>query len=151
MTNDELDVKAFGESMAAWDSKAREVQGDYRNRLAADGLQMMLGMQGKIESAWGRMPDPNDAEQISQYIREVVLCVTDELHELLNEVHWKPWKDARGIKDVARYREELADVLHFVFDLYLAAGLSGRDMLMDYLAKHQENLDRRDRAEYRAG
>lgn len=114
------------------------------------GFDFLLGMQSEVEQAWGRAVDPGDPEAVSKYIREVVLCVTDELHEVLGEVNWKPWKDDRGIKDVAKYREEMADVLHFILDLYLAAGLSGRDIVVDYLSKHYTNLERNKSTEYRA-
>lgn len=115
---------------------------------ASVGLQYLLGLQHTVETGWNRLPDQGDPEWQSQYIREVVLCATDELHELLAEVHWKPWKNKSGIKDLAKYREELADVLHFVLDLYLAAGLSGEDMVTDYVSKNEENISRLTRTEY---
>ena len=117
---------------------------------ASRGLDFLLKRQLDVEIVWGRQVDPANPEAVSQYIRDVILCATDELHEVLAEVNWKPWKDKRGIKDVSKYREEMADVLHFIFDLYLAAGLSGRDIVNDYLDKNSENLARNKSAEYRA-
>jgi NTP pyrophosphatase (non-canonical NTP hydrolase) len=117
---------------------------------AETGLDFMLGLQGDLEDVWGRRVDPADPEAVSTYVREVVLCAEDELHEVLAEVHWKPWKDSRGIKDRDKYREEMADVLHFVLDLYLAGGITGREIIADYLAKNNENLGRNKSAEYRA-
>lgn len=111
-------------------------------------LDTMLELQAKIESQWGRMPNSKDPENVSTYVRQVVLCLEDELHEALAHVHWKPWKTSRGFKDVYQYRAELADVLHFVLDLYLAAGLTGADIYQDYLAKHKENISRRSSKEY---
>ena len=117
--------------------------------IASTGFQFLLGLQGNLENIWGRKVDPTDPEAVSAYVRDVVLCTTDELHEVLAEVHWKPWKDSRGIKDVAKYREEMADVLHFILDLYLAAGLTGEDIVADYLAKNDENHKRAQSAAYR--
>ena len=111
-------------------------------------FDVLLNLQSKIESQWGRLPDPENPENVSQYIREVALCLEDELHEALAHVHWKPWKISRGFKDRSKYRTEVADVLHFVLDLYLAAGLNGSDIYADYLAKHQENLKRCSSPEY---
>jgi len=116
---------------------------------AATGLSHMLELQRNIERVWGRLVDPDDPAAVSKYIREVVLCATDELHEVLGEVHWKPWKTTRGIKDMPKYREEMSDVLHFILDLYLAAGLTGEDIVQDYVAKHHENLRRNSSTEYR--
>jgi len=130
----------------ARESKALAVQTSVGE--ATRGLDFMLGLQGDIERIWGRLVDPEDPQAVSKYVREVVLCATDELHEVLAEVHWKPWKDLRGIKDRDKYREEMADVLHFVLDLYLAAGLTGEDIILDYMSKHYENLQRRKNAAY---
>ena len=105
-------------------------------------IDELLTLQTSLEQAWGRLPDLTDAEAVSEYIRQTVLCATDELHELLHEVHWKPWKEGRGIRDVEAYREELADVVHFVLDLYLVAGLTGDDLVNDYFSKHHENVRR---------
>lgn len=114
-------------------------------------LDTMLDLQRDVERGWGRLPDPEDAEAVSTYLREVILCATDELHEVLAEVHWKPWKQPRGIKDVAAYREEVADVMHFILDLYLAAGLTGEDIYQDYVAKHNINIDRTTNSQYKEG
>lgn len=105
-------------------------------------IDELLTLQTSLEQAWGRLPELTDAEAVSEYIRQTVLCATDELHELLHEVHWKPWKEGHGIRDVEAYREELADVVHFVLDLYLAAGLTGDDLVNDYFSKHHENVRR---------
>ena len=117
---------------------------------AMGGMDYMLSLQRDVEGIWGRLVDPADPAAVSKYIREVVLCATDELHEVLAEVHWKPWKSSHGIKDMSKYREEMADVLHFILDLYLAAGLTGQDIVLDYVAKHYENLERNKSASYRA-
>jgi NTP pyrophosphatase (non-canonical NTP hydrolase) len=116
---------------------------------AVEGMDYLLANQRDVEAVWGRLIDPDDPEAVSTYIRDVVLCATDELHEVLAEVNWKPWKDSRGIKDISNYREEMADVLHFILDLYLAAGLTGKDIVKDYIAKHQKNLARATSAAYR--
>lgn len=114
-------------------------------------LDTMLDLQRDVERGWGRLPDPEDAAAVSTYLREVILCATDELHEVLAEVHWKPWKQSRGVKDVAAYREEVADVMHFILDLYLAAGLTGKDIYQDYVAKHNINIDRTTNSQYKEG
>lgn len=115
---------------------------------AAEGFDYLLDRQAGVEKAWGRMVNIGDDEAVSKYISEVILCVTDELHEVLAEVNWKPWKKSRGIKNLENYREEMADVLHFILDLYLAAGMSGFSIVVDYIAKNTENLDRVTRTEY---
>ena len=109
---------------------------------AIEGVDLLFDLQRDLEARWNRLPHPAEKDQVSAYIRETVLCAEDELHEVLAEVHWKPWKNKSGIKDRDAYREELADVLHFVLDLYLAAGLTGKDFVMDYIHKHYKNVVR---------
>lgn len=114
-------------------------------------IDELFTLQTSLEQAWRRLPDPDDNAAVSSYIRQTVLCATDELHELLHEVHWKPWKEGHGIRDVEAYREELADVLHFILDLYLAAGLTGDDLVNDYVSKHKENMRRVTSPTYKEG
>lgn len=113
------------------------------------GLGTLFALQEELEGSWGRLPNPEDSVYVSQYIRDNVLAATDELHEVLGEVHWKPWKDNHGIKDIGAYREELADVMHFIINLYLAGGLTSADMVDDFMAKHDVNMKRTQSQEYR--
>ncbi len=124
----------------------RNVEDEIDN--ATCGFDYLLGKQLGTEKMWNRDVNPSDPEAVSTYIREVILCAEDELHEVLNEVHWKPWKTPRGIKDLNNYREEMADVLHFILDLYLAAGLTGMDIVADYLSKSEKNKTRHESTSY---
>lgn len=111
-------------------------------------VDKILEMQKELEDSWGRFPNLQDEAAVSDYIRDTILCVEDELHELLHEVNWKPWKAAGGIRNISNYREELSDVLHFVLDLYLVAGLTGEDLVNDYFIKHSKNMRRVTDEEY---
>lgn len=65
--------------------------------------------------------DPNtmpDEERI-QLIKDMVIACTDELHEALGEVGWKPWASSRHINRDA-YLHELADAQLFLDNLILA-------------------------------
>ena len=137
-------VDRSGVPMVISKSSLDSLYEDIQSGVSSDSsiIDELLTLQTSLEQAWGRLPDLTDAEAVSEYIRQTVLCATDELHELLHEVHWKPWKEGHGIRDVEAYREELADVVHFVLDLYLAAGLTGDDLMNDYFSKHHENVRR---------
>lgn len=137
-------VDRSGVPMVISKSSLDSLYEDIQSGVSSDSsiIDELLTLQTSLEQAWGRLPDLTDAEAVSEYIRQTVLCATDELHELLHEVHWKPWKEGHGIRDVEAYREELADVVHFVLDLYLAAGLTGDDLVNDYFSKHHENVRR---------
>jgi len=54
-----------------------------------------------------------------QYINDLVLAAQMELHEMMDELPWKPWKSAED--QPARYpaaAEELADAFIFLFDIW---------------------------------
>lgn len=68
----------------------------------------------------------SDEERVD-YIRVNVLALTDELHEALGEVGWKPWATSRHINTNA-YFGELIDALHFLMNLLLATGLEVDDL-----------------------
>ena len=112
------------------------------------GMDALIEKQSQLEKMWNRYPARN-SESTSVYIREVILSLMSEIQELLQEVHWKPWKSSRGLKNIDSYREELADVLHFTLDLYIAAGLTGKDAAQDYLDKWIKNTDRVSDTDYR--
>ncbi len=66
--------------------------------------------------------------ELAEYIRLNVLAATDELHEVLGEVQWKPWKGDQGSINRERYVDELADALLFWANLCWAARVSGAEM-----------------------
>jgi len=88
--------------------------------------------------------DPNDLtpDEQSEYVRWNVLAATDELHEALHEVEWKPWSKKSGMKDKEAVKEECVDVLHFVFNILIAAGCNDDELRERFGRKQQVNSDR---------
>ena len=72
--------------------------------------------------------------------------VEDELHEAMREVGWKPWATSRHFNREA-FVKEIVDVLHFVGNMLLAAGVLGVEDLAaevwdEYQKKAAVNLER---------
>jgi dUTPase len=70
----------------------------------------------------------------------------DELHEAMREVGWKPWATSRHFNREA-FVEEIVDVLHFVGNMLLTAGVLGvEDLAIEVWDKYQKkaaiNLER---------
>lgn len=86
-----------------------------------------------------------DEETRARYVRDMVLSLTHEAHEALDEVGWKPWASDRGM-DQQAYLDELVDVLFFLLNLMLATGLSPMvlaELVGDgYMDKWEVNVDR---------
>lgn len=107
-----------------------------------DALSIIIESQDFLErEAYGHnfraMPD----EEKVEHIKTMVLACTDELHEALNEVGWKPWATSRHITYPA-FKGELIDALHFLSSLFLLAGMDSREVLKLYLEKNARNRQR---------
>lgn len=76
-----------------------------------------------------------------QWIQKDVLAMLSELAELLDEVNFKWWKNAKPI-DEAALHGELVDILHFFISMCIRAGLDADRLFEGYIAKNKENFDR---------
>lgn len=107
-----------------------------------NALQMILDRQRELQKKhYGVDVTTLSEEERAQYIRDMSLALTDELHEALNEVGWKPWATSRHLNRQA-YLGELIDVLHFWCNLVLIANTSEQELLDMYFAKADKNAKR---------
>ena len=77
----------------------------------------------------------------STWIQKEILAIISELAEILDEVNFKWWKDARPI-DHDKLKEEIVDVLHFFVSMCLKAAWPRR-LYEAYMAKN-ENFRRQE-------
>jgi dimeric dUTPase (all-alpha-NTP-PPase superfamily) len=107
-----------------------------------DKLAMMLSLQHSLQKdSYGIDPkEMEDADRVA-FITWNVLALTDELHEALGEIGWKPWATSRHI-NVEALQGELVDAWHFFMNLCLAAGLTEDVLLRKYLVKNAINASR---------
>lgn len=107
-----------------------------------NALQMILDRQRELQKKhYGVDVTQFDEEQRAQYIRDMSLALTDELHEALNESGWKPWATSRHLNRQA-YLGELIDVLHFWCNLVLITNASQEELVNMYFAKADKNAKR---------
>lgn len=109
---------------------------------------------GKLEAMMQRQYEAqvyvhgNDVDSMSdedriEFITWNVLALTDELHEALGEIGWKPWATSRHInKD--EFQGELIDAWHFMLNLFLVSGMSPDDIHRRYLEKRDRNDQRQE-------
>lgn len=110
--------------------------------LGGDDLRDIFELQLKLqERYYGRCPWEFTDEERASYIQMNVLATTDELHEALAEVGWKPWASSRHLNRDA-YLGELVDALHFFVNLCLAGRITARDLIDGYVKKNQRNHER---------
>lgn len=104
-------------------------------------LEHMFQLQQQLERRYGHT-FPQTKQDTSETIRNAVLALTDELHEALHEVNWKPWTSLEGLKQRDAYKDELVDCLHFFIVLCLAGGVTPKDLYLGYLTKNAQNGQR---------
>lgn len=105
-------------------------------------LTDMLGKQFQLQTeTYGNdLPNYTEAER-ALFIGEMVLALTDELHELLAEVGWKPWATSNHVNRDAAVGE-LVDAWHFFMNLMLVLGVDEEEFTAKYFAKHTKNQER---------
>jgi hypothetical protein len=76
-----------------------------------------------------------------EFIKTNVIAITDEIHEALGEVGWKPWATSNHINEAA-YKAELVDAWHFFMNLCIVVGMTPDELFEGYLTKRQKNIKR---------
>jgi dimeric dUTPase (all-alpha-NTP-PPase superfamily) len=108
-----------------------------------DSLERLLSRQRALQvDSFGGDPNSFDTVTKVQYIKDMVLALTDELHEALNEITWKPWSSAEPQINRSEYVGELIDALHFLLNLLLAVGVTHNELLDRYFSKAEVNEKR---------
>lgn len=109
----------------------------------SDMLETMLNLQGNLQERLIGVNPANidDAEKRIEFIRNMILALTDELHEVLNETGWKPWATSRHINEEA-FKNELIDAWHFFMNLILVSGMSPDEFYIRYRQKREKNIKR---------
>ena len=72
----------------------------------------------------------------------ISFALTDEIHEFMRELNWKPWKKTKKIVDIVKVQNELIDCWHFLIELSVIWGLEAEDVANLYLKKNQVNVTR---------
>lgn len=72
----------------------------------------------------------------------ISFALTDEIHEFMRELNWKPWKKTKKIVDIVKVQNELIDCWHFLIELSIIWGLEAEDVANLYLQKNQVNVTR---------
>lgn len=86
-------------------------------------------------------PDDTDRYQAINFLHWNVTAATDELHELLGEIGWKPWAKSRHI-NLQAARAEWIDAWHFMMNMALVLGMDAEMIHEMYVTKNAKNLQR---------
>jgi NTP pyrophosphatase (non-canonical NTP hydrolase) len=102
--------------------------------LDQETLMMEYGVHPKQVALWpfGSLHD---------FMIKVVYATIREVVEIGDELPWKWWHRPKPI-DMQRIREEIIDLLHFVLELAILAGMDSAKMVEMYSEKNAENFVR---------
>ena len=99
-----------------------------------DYLDEIFKMQKKLEAAIG-------ADFDQRFITLSFVGIITEACEALENTPWKPWKQSTAYNKI-EFQKELIDLLHFVVNLLLVAGMEPEDVYRMYKDKHEKNMKR---------
>lgn len=113
-------------------------------------LQRMMDRQRELQLALGgsHPSDRPPADQMN-YLREMVLACTDELHEALTETGWKTWASTDHIHRDA-YLAELIDAWQFLMNLFSLVNATATEIEHKLEIKHAINWARHRSGTYAA-
>jgi dimeric dUTPase (all-alpha-NTP-PPase superfamily) len=107
--------------------------------LATDKLEQIFELQAKLDRrvAEGRGLDYD----LRTWIEKESVALMVELAEVLEEAHYKWWKNPEEIQ-MDSLKDELVDVLHFLISMCLKTGMDAEELRRRYVAKNEENIRR---------
>lgn len=92
-------------------------------------------------TAYGKDPADLEGMERIQFYKDMHIALTDELHEALGEIGWKPWATSRHVNEEA-LQGELVDAFHFFMNLCMVAHLDPFELVKKYMAKREKNAKR---------
>lgn len=105
-------------------------------------LEEVFKRQKRFVKRFFDVDNLTDSEKV-KWSKEFILCIQQELAELVEELPWKHWKDYSDFKiDILNLQYELVDLFHFFVDLCLVWKLDSEKLLKMYDSKSKHNLDR---------
>lgn len=84
--------------------------------------------------------------ETTQWIKQFIICIHDELSELLEELPWKHWKDYSDYKmNLNNIKGEIADILIFTFGICGILDISPEEIFAEIAKKNEVNNERQER------
>jgi dimeric dUTPase (all-alpha-NTP-PPase superfamily) len=112
-----------------------------------DLLSMMMARQIDLQKRLydGRVPPTATVDGGVDYAKDMVLALLDEVHEILRELPWKPWKSSDTPVDTDKLKEEIVDAWHFLLNITVFTGdMTQLDLAKRFAGKNEVNHKRQD-------
>ena len=115
-----------------------------------DKLEEIFEFQKELQERLDVPKRISDDSMKQQYINQMALAIYEETTEALRCTCYKDpkystfgWKKDQDFHN-EKFKEEIVDIMHFVVNLALVAGMTSTDLHDKYLEKNKENHRRID-------
>ena len=104
-----------------------------------DRMEHLLNMQSELMAKAPSKLTPEASARAT-----AGLGLIEETLEYLSSTGWKPWRPNPLPREAQL--EELTDILFYYLELILLSGIDWSEIVAEYKRKHQENLQRYEKA-----
>lgn len=94
------------------------------------------------------IPERKDmtTQETVDWVKQFIVCIYDELSELLGELSWKHWKDYSDYKmNLDNVKGEIADILIFSFGIAGILDIPPKEIIGEITKKNEVNNTRQDK------
>lgn len=130
--------------LAFIDSKDRDVINKKLTEMNVSGtdkFEIMMGMQKVFAERFHKV-DNLSKKEIDYWTNAYLVCIEDEIVEALEFVNIFPTEIKQF--DLKEYRKELIDIVHFLMDGMLVAGMTYQDLVKSYSQIVKQDLTGKD-------
>ncbi|MFA5676191.1 MAG: dUTPase [Christensenellales bacterium] len=114
-----------------------------------DKLESIFEYQGRFDAELAQTRGLTGIS-MEQWIQKETLAMLSELAELIDEVNFKWWKNAKPV-DTDKVKDELVDILHFFVSMCIKTGMDANELYRRYIDKNKENFARQHGTSEKAG
>ena len=112
----------------------------YEINSQSDKLDVMFKEQYDLQLFLEEISISNELNQAK--VDKTVLCIIDELFELLRETNYKYWRKHKEI-DMPKLKMEYIDIFKFVLNLGLHLGITPNELFKLFIRKNSLNYQRK--------
>jgi len=114
-----------------------------------DKLDLIFKYQTALQQKLGNLEKIDESPQMKQqFINQMILALFEESVEIMRESGYKNpelvpfgWKKGQ-IGDTEKFKDEIADIIHFVINLCIVAKMDPDELFERYMNKNKKNHER---------
>ncbi len=125
------------------EAEKKRIRENVTGGVPADMLRAIFQAQHELDVFIFEQHSDKLPKSLTEWVKQYIHCIEDELSEVRGEVNWKHWKPEKEI-NVEKLHEEVIDVWHFLIGLSQRVGLTPEKVHEVYMRKREENFKRQE-------